>query len=240
MTLLLLLLHLTSTVQGIFTGGTTPAVDETEKEDNFTLGWDNPTRTNMSLTDMICYFLLNPPKVLYNMVNGAEIPESQDGQFSGRVQLEKDALREGRLRLHLSRLRREDSGSYRCYLDSGYNQVSRRWELQTSVTFVLNVTKTSHEDSYVTLNTSKPGPIVTPDKKQLVKAHLSVPIILLLYCILWMVFRTNTWTKMKTSTKNADYLVDMKINNNSGEMNFMINHSAHRPPATSAPQIICL
>lgn len=239
MNLLLLLLHLTSTLQGIFTGETPPAVDETEEEDNFTLRWDNPTQTNMSLTDVICYLLLNPPKVLYNMVNGAEIPESQDGQFSGRVQLEKDALREGRLRLHLSRLRTADSGSYRCYLAAEYNQVLRRWELQTSVTFVLNVTKTSNGDSYVTLNTSKPGPIVTPDKKQLVIAVLLVTIILLFWVLLF-VFRMNDWKKMKRSTKNADNLVDMKINNNSGEMNFMIKHSADRPPANSAPQIICL
>lgn len=39
------------------------------------------------------------------------------------------------------------------------------------------------------------------------------------------------------STKNADNLVDMNINNNSGEMNFTINHSPDRPSATSAPDV---
>ncbi|XP_023265997.1 zinc finger protein 638-like [Seriola lalandi dorsalis] len=40
--------------------------------------------------------------------------QSQDEQFSGRVQCDKDVLREGRIRLHVSRLRTEDSGLYLC------------------------------------------------------------------------------------------------------------------------------
>ncbi|KAK5612371.1 hypothetical protein CRENBAI_006988 [Crenichthys baileyi] len=117
----------------------------------------------MSVTNMICFLLLSPPEVLYEMLNGAEVPESQDGRFSGRVQCDRDALREGRLRLHLSRLRTEDSGSYRCDLVAGYNQMLRRWELKASVNFVLNVTKTSHGDSSVSLTTPKPGHIQTLD-----------------------------------------------------------------------------
>ncbi|PWA13910.1 hypothetical protein CCH79_00018516, partial [Gambusia affinis] len=164
----------------IFTGETPPAVHETEEDDNFTLGWDNLTQTNTTLTRMICFLLLSPPKVLYQKINGAEVPASQDGQFSGRVQSDG---REGRLRLHLSRLRTEDSGSYRCDLVA-YNQVLKKWEPQTSgnsagftlclqlvkpdlccsswiklfsptVTFVLNVTKTSHGDKSASLNTPK-------------------------------------------------------------------------------------
>uniref|UniRef100_A0A096M3L9 Ig-like domain-containing protein n=1 Tax=Poecilia formosa TaxID=48698 RepID=A0A096M3L9_POEFO len=53
-------------------------------------------------------------QVLYLVPGGVEFPESQDDQFSGRVQSDKDVLREGRIRLHVSRLRTEDSGLYLC------------------------------------------------------------------------------------------------------------------------------
>ncbi|XP_030608814.1 uncharacterized protein LOC115796589 [Archocentrus centrarchus] len=43
---------------------------------------------------------------------GVEVSESQDAKFSGRVQSDKDALREGRIRLQVSRLRTDDSGLY--------------------------------------------------------------------------------------------------------------------------------
>uniref|UniRef100_A0A096MIE8 Ig-like domain-containing protein n=1 Tax=Poecilia formosa TaxID=48698 RepID=A0A096MIE8_POEFO len=54
--------------------------------------------------------------VLYQVHEGVEFPESQDDQFSGRVQIDTDVLREGRIRLHVSRLRTEDSGLYLCVL----------------------------------------------------------------------------------------------------------------------------
>ncbi|XP_016523083.1 programmed cell death 1 ligand 1-like, partial [Poecilia formosa] len=66
-----------------------------------------------------------PPRglVLYQVHNGVEVSESQDDQFSGRVQSDKDVLREGRIRLHVSRLRTEDSGLYLCDVktEDGFN-----------------------------------------------------------------------------------------------------------------------
>lgn len=153
---------------------------------------------------MICFLLLSPPKVLYRKISGAEAPESQDGQFSGRVQSDG---REGRLRLHLFRLRTEDSGSYRCDL-AAYNQVLRKWELQTSgnsadftlclqlikpdlccsswiklfsptVTFVLNVTKTSRGDTSASLNTPKPRLSATAGGSAVTMAITIVPVLFL-------------------------------------------------------------
>lgn len=49
-----------------------------------------------------------------------EVLESQDGQFSGRIHCEKDAIRKRQLRLHLSSLRTEDSGCYVCKLSIGH------------------------------------------------------------------------------------------------------------------------
>ena len=73
------------------------------------------TKPDSSSTSLSIYCELftdhNDP-VLYHVHEGDEVPESQDEEFAGRVQSDKDALREGRIRLHVSRLRTEDSGLY--------------------------------------------------------------------------------------------------------------------------------
>ncbi|XP_010772713.1 uncharacterized protein [Notothenia coriiceps] len=56
----------------------------------------------------------NRPYVLFHLHQGVESPESQDPEFAGRVQWDKDVLTEGRLTLHVSRLRTNDSGFYVC------------------------------------------------------------------------------------------------------------------------------
>uniref|UniRef100_A0A3P9BK11 Immunoglobulin V-set domain-containing protein n=1 Tax=Maylandia zebra TaxID=106582 RepID=A0A3P9BK11_9CICH len=56
--------------------------------------------------------------VLYQVHEGVEVSESQDAKFSGRVQSDKDALREGRIRLQL--LRTDDSGLYLCEVNTDY------------------------------------------------------------------------------------------------------------------------
>ena len=58
--------------------------------------------------------------VLFEIRGGVVIPEIQDQQFVGRVQWDKDVLRDGRLRLHVSRLRTEDSGQYLCDVRTNY------------------------------------------------------------------------------------------------------------------------
>ncbi|KAM9717144.1 uncharacterized protein ACNS7B_020908 isoform 5-T8 [Menidia menidia] len=59
---------------------------------------------------------------------GDELKESVGEQFAGRVQMDRDALREGRIRLHVSRLRTEDSGWYLCEVrtDQGFGSESCR------------------------------------------------------------------------------------------------------------------
>lgn len=65
------------------------------------------------------------------MYTGVELPESQHQQFSGRVHLDKDALRRGQMRLHLSRVTAEDSGEYWCELAANYDNNKNKWELTT-------------------------------------------------------------------------------------------------------------
>uniref|UniRef100_A0A096M2U9 Immunoglobulin V-set domain-containing protein n=1 Tax=Poecilia formosa TaxID=48698 RepID=A0A096M2U9_POEFO len=90
---------------------------EAEENHSITLEWTFTTRTQGSYRELFIHCsLLAPHKelVLYHVSEGVEFPDSQDEQFSGRVQIDKDVLREGRIRLHVSRLRTEDSGLYLC------------------------------------------------------------------------------------------------------------------------------
>ncbi|KAK2863260.1 hypothetical protein Q5P01_002793 [Channa striata] len=143
---IILLIGLSSFVSGL-----------TEQEDG-SFRWDTKTNTKLSLMDLNCLFLSDPPKVLYQMINGVEYPESQSEQFAGRVQLDRDALRDGQIRLHLSTVTAEDSGNYRCDLAFNYDKNTGTWSLLDTKTFVLTVSRTIDGDnSEVSLNTLKSG-----------------------------------------------------------------------------------
>ncbi|CAB1440217.1 unnamed protein product [Pleuronectes platessa] len=60
-------------------------------------------------------------KILYHLHKGIEVQRSQDQQFSGRVQCDEGVLKEGRLRLHVSRIRSEDSGQYVCEVNRDHD-----------------------------------------------------------------------------------------------------------------------
>ncbi|KAL3051043.1 hypothetical protein OYC64_001339 [Pagothenia borchgrevinki] len=115
--LLLLLLFLTPCVSGTFVVNVTQTSYQAEENQNITLEWTFSTRTDTSLRSIstICQlYTYIRPYVLFNLIEGVESPESQDPQFAGRVQWDKDVLTEGRLTLHVSRLRTSDSGLYVC------------------------------------------------------------------------------------------------------------------------------
>uniref|UniRef100_A0A087YB75 Immunoglobulin V-set domain-containing protein n=1 Tax=Poecilia formosa TaxID=48698 RepID=A0A087YB75_POEFO len=99
---------------------------EAEENHSITLEWTFTTKTQGSYRELFIYCEANTDHgvfVLYHVHEGVEIPDSQDDQFSGRVQSDKDVLREGRIRLHVSRLRTEDSGLYLCDVktEDGFN-----------------------------------------------------------------------------------------------------------------------
>ncbi|XP_056224510.1 uncharacterized protein LOC130164100 isoform X2 [Seriola aureovittata] len=114
---ILLLLTLTSCVCGTFVVNVTQSSYQAEENHNITLEWSFTTKPHTPPDFLIIFCELITDlrdSVLYHLHEGVEVPESQDEQFSGRVQCDKDVLREGRIRLHVSRLRTEDSGEYRC------------------------------------------------------------------------------------------------------------------------------
>ncbi|XP_067379868.1 coxsackievirus and adenovirus receptor homolog isoform X2 [Channa argus] len=138
---ILLLINLISCVSGTLVVNVTQTSYQAEENDNITLEWTFTTKPESSITSFntLCSLFINQkPFVLFHLHDGVEVSESQDQQFSGRVQFDKDVLREGRIRLQLSRLRTEDSGLYLCKLgtDDGLSSDTCR----------LNVTAADHPE----------------------------------------------------------------------------------------------
>ncbi|XP_073321097.1 uncharacterized protein [Pagrus major] len=99
---------------------------QAEENHNITLEWMFTTTTDTSPNSLYIFCQLitdHTAPVLFELHEGVEVPESRDQQFAGRVQWDKDVLRDGRLRLHVSSLRTEDSGQYLCEVmtNSGVN-----------------------------------------------------------------------------------------------------------------------
>ncbi|XP_038138350.1 uncharacterized protein LOC119781838 isoform X2 [Cyprinodon tularosa] len=108
---------------------------QAEENHNITLEWTFTTRPSRTWKELIIICeLLAPSRAsdLYHVHKGVEVSKSQDEQFSGRVQRDKDVLREGRIRLHVSRLRTEDSGLYLCDVKTDYGFNSGRCYLNVS------------------------------------------------------------------------------------------------------------
>lgn len=128
---ILLLIILTSCVSGSFVVNVTQTCYQAEENHNITLEWTFTIIDDMSLISVLCYQKIEEKiVVLYNFVHYFEVSESQDEKFSGRVQSDKDALREGRIRLQLSRLRTDDSGLYVCAVFTNYSSGSAKCDLK--------------------------------------------------------------------------------------------------------------
>ncbi|CAI5681886.1 unnamed protein product [Oreochromis niloticus] len=116
---------------GSFVVNVTQTCYQAENSHKITLEWTfttNPDRSTKSLNILCELFISDKLSVLFHVHEGVEVSESQDEKFSGRVQSDKDALREGRIRLQLSRLRTDDSGLYLCEVDTGYGFTSASYK----------------------------------------------------------------------------------------------------------------
>ncbi|XP_034532861.1 uncharacterized protein LOC117807626 isoform X2 [Notolabrus celidotus] len=120
----LLLMALSCCVCGTLVVNVAQPSYQAEEDQDVTLEWTftpKPDRSTQHLYVLCDMYNDHKHTNLFRLHEGVEIPESQDEEFSGRVQCDKDVLREGRVRLHVSSLRTEDSGWYRCevFTDSG-------------------------------------------------------------------------------------------------------------------------
>ncbi|XP_036002771.1 uncharacterized protein LOC118565832 isoform X3 [Fundulus heteroclitus] len=108
---------------------------QAEENHSITLEWTFTTTPDQPWRDLFILCSLSSPQrvsVLYQVYDGVEVLEPQNEQFSGRVQSDKDVLREGRIRLHVSRLRTEDSGLYLCDVETDYGSGSASCQLSVS------------------------------------------------------------------------------------------------------------
>ncbi|CAI5659935.1 unnamed protein product [Oreochromis niloticus] len=134
---ILLLIILTSCVSGSFVVNVTQTSYQAEENHNITLEWTfttKPDRSTKTLFILCERFISDKSSDLYHVHEGVEVSESQDEKFSGRVQSDKDALREGRIRLQLSRLRTDDSGLYQCEVNTDYGFSFGRCQLSVTAT----------------------------------------------------------------------------------------------------------
>ncbi|XP_033182511.1 uncharacterized protein LOC117153042 isoform X2 [Anabas testudineus] len=133
---ILLLINLISCVSGTFVVNVTQTSYQAEENHNITLEWTFTIRPHRSLSFIFIYCELiadDRVSVLFYLCDGVRVSESQDQQFSGRVQFDKDVLREGRIRLQLSRLRTNDSGLYLCEVRTVYGGNLARCKLNVTV-----------------------------------------------------------------------------------------------------------
>ncbi|XP_044040382.1 uncharacterized protein LOC122870298 [Siniperca chuatsi] len=145
---ILLLITLTSCVCGVFEPHNTALNYQAEESNNITVEWRFSSKANISLPSLKihCLFVLPELKVFYHLDNSVE--ESQHEQFAGRVQCDKDALSTGRVRLHLSRVRTDDSGPYLCRMATEFGKKIKE--------FSLNITDKSHTDTIA----DEPKPVI--------------------------------------------------------------------------------
>ncbi|XP_039466235.1 uncharacterized protein LOC116318200 isoform X2 [Oreochromis aureus] len=132
---ILLLIILTSCISGSFVVNVTQTSYQAEENHNITLEWTfttKPDRSTKTLSIICCLIACHEHFVLYRVIHGVELSKSRDKKFSGRVQSDKDALREGRIRLQLSRLRTDDSGLYLCEVNTDYGFSSARCRVSVS------------------------------------------------------------------------------------------------------------
>lgn len=99
-----------------------------KENENVTIVWSTHMKTNWTLINMICEFVSDSAKIVFDTVRGSLVPA--DEQFAGRVHLDKDAPQEAKIRLNLSGVQTEDSGIYTCYLNADFDDVTGKWRLQ--------------------------------------------------------------------------------------------------------------
>ncbi|KAM8747900.1 uncharacterized protein AB9X84_015766 isoform 2-T2 [Acanthopagrus schlegelii] len=119
----ILLLISLNCVCGTFVVNVTQTSYQAEENHNITLEWTFTTTADTSPDSLFVFCEMaadDKVSVLFELRGGVVVPESRDQQFVGRVQWDKDVLRDGRLRLHVSRLRTEDSGRYLCDVKTNY------------------------------------------------------------------------------------------------------------------------
>ncbi|KAM3606849.1 uncharacterized protein V6R79_024521 [Siganus canaliculatus] len=149
---ILLLLILTSSVwAGTFELNQTQSFYQALENQNITLEWTFTLRRLLRYYQVFCQHITGPRiSVVLHVEQGVQYPASQNRHFKGRVQFDADAFREGRLRVHVSRLQTQDSGLYRCNVATDYGSNVGKCRL--------NVSAAANETQTLRPGPERPGP----------------------------------------------------------------------------------
>ncbi|KAM3590486.1 uncharacterized protein V6R79_010843 [Siganus canaliculatus] len=131
---ILLLLVFTSRVwAGTFELNQTQSLYEAVENQTITLEWTFTIRRPLRYYEIFCQHITGPRiSVVLHVEQGVQFPDSQHPDFAGRVQFDEEVFREGRLRVHVSRLQTQDSGLYRCEVGTEHGSSSGKCRLNVS------------------------------------------------------------------------------------------------------------
>ncbi|XP_060889180.1 coxsackievirus and adenovirus receptor homolog isoform X2 [Labrus mixtus] len=166
---ILLLLMMTCCDCGTFKVKVTQSFYQAEENQDVTLEWTFTPQDDPSLHSLFIYCLMYTDfevSRLFRLNRGVEVSESQDEQFAGRVHWDKDVLKEGRLRLHVSSLRTEDSGIYECKVMTEFGVDSTQTWLDVIASTLRHKSETGPETGPETEPENEPetGPETGPER----------------------------------------------------------------------------
>ncbi|CAJ1085775.1 uncharacterized protein LOC117814164 isoform X3 [Xyrichtys novacula] len=130
----LLLMALSVCVSGTLVVKVAQRSYQAEEDQDLILEWTFKPKPDSSLKtlNIFCDMFNNQKDpVLFHLHEGVEVPQ-KEGDFVGRVQYDKEVLKEGQIRLHVSSLRTEDSGWYRCEVLTEYGSSWDRCHLSVT------------------------------------------------------------------------------------------------------------
>ena len=102
---------------------------QAEENSDITVEWSFSSRADISISSLKIHCVSVPEtKVFYHL--DRSVDESLHEQFAGRVRCDEDALRTGRVRLHVSRVRADDSGLYLCRMATEFGRKVKQFSLK--------------------------------------------------------------------------------------------------------------
>ncbi|KAM3590058.1 uncharacterized protein V6R79_002884 [Siganus canaliculatus] len=132
---------------GTFEMNQTQSLYEAVENQTITLEWTFTIRRPLRYYQVYCEHITDVRiSVVLHVEQGVQFPGSQHPDFTGRVQFDEEVFREGRLRVHVSRLRTTDSGLYQCEVETEHGSSSGKYQLSVSAgTFELNQIQSLYE-----------------------------------------------------------------------------------------------
>ncbi|KAM3590603.1 uncharacterized protein V6R79_012445 [Siganus canaliculatus] len=126
---------------GTFELNQTQSLYEAVENQTITLEWTFTIRRPLRYYQVYCEHITDVRiSVVLHVEQGVQFPGSQHPHFTGRVQFDEESFREGRVRVHVSRLRIQDSGLYQCEVETEHGSSSGKCRL--SVSAAANETQT--------------------------------------------------------------------------------------------------